>query len=162
MKLTQDSNEIETLFSNILDIYEVTVTLLGNLEDVIEITEEKQTPTVGSCFEELAEAKEFEEYIKWVALLKIMDNEKLVCSNFLFVIYRYAENMNSPASRDVLTGLLSRPEASLALRAAGHGFKEAVKYYLPKLLMQPVWHFFLYFDYIKVTDFVHYLNVLLV
>lgn len=58
--------------------------------------------------------------------------------------------MNSPGSREVLTGMLSRPEANAALRAAGHGFKEAVKYYLPKLLMQPVWHGFLYFDYIKV------------
>lgn len=47
-----------------MDIYEVTVTLLGSLEDIIEITEEKQTPTVGSCFEELAEAAEFDVYAK--------------------------------------------------------------------------------------------------
>lgn len=48
-----------------MDIYEVTVTLLGSLEDIMEITEEKQTPTVGSCFEELAEAEEFDVYIKY-------------------------------------------------------------------------------------------------
>lgn len=64
---------------------------------------------------------------------------------------RYARDVNSPASREVLTRLLSRPEANAALRAAGHGFKEAVKYYLPKLLLQPVWHCFLYFDYIEVS-----------
>ncbi|KAH0550348.1 protein son of sevenless isoform X2 [Cotesia glomerata] len=127
-KLAPDKGELEKLFSNIMDIYEVTVTLLGSLEDIMEITEEKQTPTVGSCFEELAEAEEFDVYIK------------------------YAEAMNSPDSREVLTRLLSRPEANAALRAAGHGFKEAVKYYLPKLLMQPVWHCFLYFDYIKVLQ----------
>lgn len=63
---------------------------------------------------------------------------------------RYAKDINSTASREVLTNLLSRPEANNALRAAGHGFKEAVKYYLPKLLLQPVWHCFLYFHYIKV------------
>ncbi|XP_071573969.1 protein son of sevenless isoform X1 [Temnothorax nylanderi] len=127
-KLAQDKSELETLFSNITDIYEVTMTLLGSLEDIMEITEEKQTPTVGSCFEELAEAAEFDVYIK------------------------YAKDINSPASREVLTNLLSRPEASTALRAAGHGFKEAVKYYLPKLLLQPIWHCFLYFDYIKVLQ----------
>lgn len=42
------------------------MTLLGSLEDIMEITEEKQTPTVGSCFEELAEAAEFDVYIKYV------------------------------------------------------------------------------------------------
>lgn len=42
------------------------MTLLGSLEDIMEITEEMQTPTVGSCFEELAEAAEFDVYIKYV------------------------------------------------------------------------------------------------
>lgn len=42
------------------------MTLLGSLEDIMEITEEKQTPTVGSCFEELAEAAEFDVYMKYV------------------------------------------------------------------------------------------------
>lgn len=69
---------------------------------------------------------------------------------YLNLNIRYAKDVNGPASREVLTNLLSRHEANTCLRAAGHGVKEAVKYYLPKLLLQPVWHCFLYFDYIKV------------
>lgn len=34
-----------------MDIYEVTVTLLGSLEDVIEMSQEQTPPCVGSCFE---------------------------------------------------------------------------------------------------------------
>jgi son of sevenless-like protein len=48
---------LEEIFSNIMDIYEVTMTLLGSLEDMVEISEEKQVPAVGSCFEELAEVR---------------------------------------------------------------------------------------------------------
>lgn len=43
------------MFANIMDIYELTVNLLGLLEDIVEISEEKQVPAIGSCFEELAE-----------------------------------------------------------------------------------------------------------
>ncbi|PSN55558.1 hypothetical protein C0J52_12100 [Blattella germanica] len=50
-----DSKELDAMFSNIMDIYELTVTLLGSLEDMLEISEEKQVPAIGSCFEELAE-----------------------------------------------------------------------------------------------------------
>jgi len=70
-------------------------------------------------------------------------------------VVRYARDINSTANREVLAKLLSRPEANAALRAAGHGFKEAVQYYLPKLLLIPIWHCFLYFDYIKVSIFIY-------
>ena len=43
------------MFNNILDIYDLTVTLLGSLEDMLEISAEKQVPALGTCFEELAE-----------------------------------------------------------------------------------------------------------
>jgi son of sevenless-like protein len=45
-----------------MDIYEVTVTLLGSLEDMLEISEEKQALAVGSCFEELAEVSRQQTY----------------------------------------------------------------------------------------------------
>lgn len=36
------------------------------------------------------------------------------------------------------------------LTTAGHGFREAVKFYLPKLLFGPIWHAFLYLQYVKI------------
>ncbi|XP_061386025.1 protein son of sevenless [Musca vetustissima] len=125
VKIVKDPKEIEDIFSNILDIYEVTVTLLGSLEDVIEMSQEQSAPCVGSCFEELAEAEEFDVYTK------------------------YAQEVTSQTSRDALTTLLAKPDA-MSLMSAGHGFRDAVKYYLPKLLLVPIWHAFMYFDYIKI------------
>ncbi|XP_055917383.1 protein son of sevenless isoform X2 [Eupeodes corollae] len=124
IKVVPDTRDIEPIFSNILDIYEVTVTLLSSLEDVIEMSQEQSPPCVGSCFEELAEAEEFDVYTK------------------------YAQEVTSKMSKDALSTLLSKPDA-ISLMSAGHGFREAVKYYLPKLLLVPIWHAFLYMDYIK-------------
>lgn len=51
VKIVDDPKELDPIFSNIIDIYEVTVTLLGSLEDVIEMSQEQATPCIGSCFE---------------------------------------------------------------------------------------------------------------
>ncbi|KAH8273837.1 hypothetical protein KR044_001915 [Drosophila immigrans] len=124
VKIARDPKELEPIFSNIMDIYEVTVTLLGSLEDVIEMSQEQNAPCVASCFEELAEAEEFDVYKK------------------------YAYDVTSQAAREALSNLLANPNAP-SLMSAGHGFREAVKYYLPKLLLVPICHAFVYFDYIK-------------
>lgn len=50
MELKPDPQDIEKIFSNIMDIYELTYTLSGSLEDVIEMAQE-QMPYIGSCFE---------------------------------------------------------------------------------------------------------------
>lgn len=165
--------ELDAIFSNIEEIYEVTVTLLGSLEDTLETVAEEaggnqasgsasggaggnqagQTSavssptsttsssnsgaptgsnggtglaTVGCCFEELAEGAEFDVYD------------------------RYAKDVLSPACREALQAVLSRPDAAHALATGGHGFREAVRYYLPKLLVTPVYHCFTYFDAVRV------------
>ncbi|XP_044261416.1 protein son of sevenless [Tribolium madens] len=123
IKLSSDSTEIELIFSNIMDIYELTYTLLGSLEDVIEMAQD-QMSYIGSCFEELAEAAEFDVYIK------------------------YAKDVTAPTCRSTLNSLLSRPEVENALISAGQGMRLALKYYLPALLMGPIRHCFSYIEYI--------------
>lgn len=50
------SQDVEVIFSNILDIHELTVKLLGLIEDAVEMTADGSPhPLVGSCFEDLAE-----------------------------------------------------------------------------------------------------------
>ncbi|QQP50368.1 Uncharacterized protein FKW44_011356, partial [Caligus rogercresseyi] len=58
-------SEFDKIFSNITDITELTMTLIGSLEDTLEMTEEGNMSAVGSCFEELAEAEEFVVYDKY-------------------------------------------------------------------------------------------------
>ncbi|XP_026325291.1 protein son of sevenless-like, partial [Hyposmocoma kahamanoa] len=49
--LEKDSRAISLIFGNIVGIYELTVTLLGNLEDACEMSQDSPTPYIGSCFE---------------------------------------------------------------------------------------------------------------
>lgn len=52
--------DVEVIFSNILDIHELTVKLLGLIEDAVEMTADGSPhPLVGSCFEDLAEVRPF-------------------------------------------------------------------------------------------------------
>nr|XP_049706995.1 protein son of sevenless isoform X2 [Helicoverpa armigera] len=122
--LDKDSRMISLIFGNIVDIYELTVTLLGNLEDAMEMSQDSPTPYIGSCFEELAEVEEFRAYV------------------------RYANIVTRKESRDALQNIVDDPTLSERLDTAGHGFRLAVKYYLPKLLMAPVAHVFLYHNYV--------------
>ncbi|CAH1118521.1 unnamed protein product [Phaedon cochleariae] len=124
IKLKPGPQDIEKIFSNIMDIYELTYTLSGSLEDVIEMAQE-QMPYIGSCFEELAEAAEFDVYIK------------------------YSRDVTTPTCRDTLNLLLGRPDVQSALCTAGQGMPLALRYYLPALLMGPIWHCFSYLDYVK-------------
>lgn len=50
----------------------------------------------------------------------------------------------------MLEELLCRPDIELTVSTAGHGFVEAVKFYFPKLLLEPFYHCRQYFEYITV------------
>jgi son of sevenless-like protein len=118
-------SELDIIFGNILDIEEVTLNLLSSLEDSVEMTEENRNLAVGSCFLEFAEVEEFAVYEV------------------------YAKGVLSPEAREMLNDLLSKSEVCRALQSAGHGFKEAVKYVLPKLLLSPIYHCLEYLDYVR-------------
>ena len=64
---------------------------------------------------------------------------------------KYADDMLKPNGRQRLITLLQRIDVGLTFQLAGHGFKDAVKYVLPKLLLGPIYHCLHYFEMIKVT-----------
>lgn len=66
-----------------------------------------------------------------------------------FDIYRkYAQNIISIERKNALQNLANQLDAA-KLSSICHGFKESVKYYLPKLLLYPIWHAINYFDCIQ-------------
>ncbi|XP_056590796.1 son of sevenless homolog 1 isoform X1 [Triplophysa dalaica] len=119
-------HDVENIFSRIVDIHEVTVKLLGLIEDTVEMTDEGSPhPLVGSCFEDLAEELAFDPY------------------------ETYAQDILRCGFHDHFLSQLSKPGAALYLQSICEGFKEAVQYVLPRLLLTPVYHYLHYFETLK-------------
>jgi len=121
------------MFNNIAEICKTTKLFLSSIEDILEISDDKSV-MVGCCIEEFAEAAEFDVF-EW-----------------------YASDIVNNKCRNILWNVVSKPEISNVLKL--NGFKEALKYYFPKLLLLPLWHCILYFDYFKIlhqlSPFQHY------
>ncbi|XP_023581920.1 son of sevenless homolog 2 isoform X4 [Trichechus manatus latirostris] len=119
-------SDIEKIFSNISDIHELTVKLLGLIEDTVEMTDESSPhPLAGSCFEDLAEEQAFDPY------------ETL------------SQDILSPKFNEHFSKLMARPAVALHFQSISDGFKEAVRYVLPRLMLVPVYHCWHYFELLK-------------
>ncbi|KAM9792260.1 son of sevenless homolog 1 [Neosynchiropus ocellatus] len=119
-------HDVDSIFSRILDIHEVTVKLLGLIEDSVEMTDEDSPhPLVGSCFEDLAEELAFDPY------------------------ETYTQDILRPGFHQHFLSQVSKPGAAFHLQSICEGFKEAVQYVLPRLLLIPVYHCLHLFDILK-------------
>lgn len=119
-------NDIDIIFSNILDIHELTVKLFGLMEDTVEMTDESSPhPLVGSCFEDLAEEQAFDPY------------ETL------------SQDILSPKFQEHLNTLMAKQVVALHFQSISEGFKEAVQYVLPRLMLVPVYHCLHYFEVLQ-------------
>ncbi|KAJ8377615.1 hypothetical protein AAFF_G00255730 [Aldrovandia affinis] len=119
-------HDVENIFSRIVDIHELTLKLLGLIEDTVEMTDEGSPhPLVGSCFEDLAEELAFDPYES------------------------YAQDILRTGFHDHFLSQVSKPGAASYLQTKGEGFKEAVQYVLPRLLLTPVYHCLHYFEILK-------------
>lgn len=118
--------DVDLIFSNILEVHELTVKLLGLIEDAVEMTEDGSPhPLVGSCFEDLAEEQAFDPY------------ETL------------SQDILSKEFHDHFSNLMSRPTVALHFQSIAEGFKEAVQHVLPQLMMIPVYHCMHYFELLQ-------------
>uniref|UniRef100_A0A3B4TRK7 Son of sevenless homolog 2 (Drosophila) n=1 Tax=Seriola dumerili TaxID=41447 RepID=A0A3B4TRK7_SERDU len=118
--------DVEVIFSNILDIHELTVKLLGLIEDAVEMTADGSPhPLVGSCFEDLAEEQAFDPY------------ETL------------SQDILSRDFHEHFNNLMARSTVGLYFQSVAEGFKEAVQYVLPQLMMVPVYHCMHYFELLQ-------------
>uniref|UniRef100_A0A672I8M3 Son of sevenless homolog 1-like n=1 Tax=Salarias fasciatus TaxID=181472 RepID=A0A672I8M3_SALFA len=119
-------HDVDSIFSRIVDIHEVTVKLLGLIEDTVEMTDEGSPhPLVGSCFEDLAEELAFDPY------------------------ETYAQDILRSGFHEHFLSQVSKPGASFHLQSICEGFKEAVQYVLPRLLLTPVYHCLHLFEILK-------------
>ncbi|XP_013889249.1 son of sevenless homolog 1 [Austrofundulus limnaeus] len=118
--------DVDSIFSRIVDIQEVTVKLLGLIEDTVEMTDEGcPHPLVGSCFEDLAEELAFDPY------------------------ETYTQDILRSGSHEHFLSQVTKPGASVHLLSICVGFKEAVQYILPRLLLTPVYHCLHLFEVLK-------------
>ncbi|KAL4641318.1 hypothetical protein GN956_G11942 [Arapaima gigas] len=119
-------NDVDSIFSRIVDIQELTVKLLGLIEDTVEMMDEGSPhPLVGSCFEDLAEELAFDPYES------------------------YAQDILRTGFHDHFQSQVSKSEAVLYLQSIAEGFMEAVQYVLPRLLLNPIYHCLHYFEILK-------------
>ncbi|XP_054459609.1 son of sevenless homolog 1-like, partial [Anoplopoma fimbria] len=119
-------HDVDSIFSRIVDIHEVTVKLLGLIEDTVEMTDEGSPhPLVGSCFEDLAEELAFDPY------------------------ETYAQDTLRSGFHEHFLSQVSKPGAAFHLQSICEGFKEAVQYVLPRLLLTPVYHCLHLFEILK-------------
>uniref|UniRef100_A0A8C9KTM8 SOS Ras/Rho guanine nucleotide exchange factor 2 n=1 Tax=Serinus canaria TaxID=9135 RepID=A0A8C9KTM8_SERCA len=119
-------HDIDVIFSNISDIHELTVKLLGLIEDTVEMTDESSPhPLAGSCFEDLAEEQAFDPY------------ETL------------SQDILSPQFHEHFNNLMAKPAVALHFQSTAEGFKEAVQYVLPRLMLIPVYHCLHYFELLQ-------------
>ncbi|XP_030001561.1 son of sevenless homolog 1-like isoform X2 [Sphaeramia orbicularis] len=119
-------HDVDSIFSRIVDIHEVTVKLLGLIEDTVEMTDEcSPHPLVGSCFEDLAEELAFDPY------------------------ETYAQDILRSGFHEYFLSQVSKPGAAFHLQSICEGFKEAVQYVLPRLLLTPVYHCLHLFEILK-------------
>lgn len=155
--ITED--DIDKIFSNILDIYEFSINFLSLIEDTIEMSEKKEG--IGFCFEELMEGKYIEImlYSKRFILiffltLEISGGEFNVFIEFLKDIYPMCIDYDEEDKPDEkqphshLIELLENQKVVSCLRSVGQGVLLCIKYVLPKLLNSIVVHCAHYLKYI--------------
>uniref|UniRef100_A0A8D2JB66 SOS Ras/Rho guanine nucleotide exchange factor 2 n=1 Tax=Varanus komodoensis TaxID=61221 RepID=A0A8D2JB66_VARKO len=115
-------HDIDMIFSNISDIHELTVKLLGLIEDTVEMTDESSPhPLVGSCFEDLAEP----------------------LNNQINIIFKNGLLSFFPSDTRLAFFV------SFLIQSIADGFKEAVQYVLPRLMLVPVYHCLHYFELLQ-------------
>lgn len=121
--------EIDTIFSNITDLAELSEKLIGLLEEAVEMTDESSpVPLVGSCFEDLA----------------------VECSFDLYSDYTIARM--GKEWRETFDSILSKSAVTSHLQNVCSGFRDVVAYVLPNLLLAPIYHCFFYLEQIELLE----------
>lgn len=117
--------DVQQIFSNLQELHELSVQLLGSLDECIEMAAELggkgRCPHAGFVFEELAESEEFAVYSTYTG-------------NYMDAIM-------------ILEDLLTDPDVVQYFKSLEPKlFKEAMQYILPKSLLEPIYHCFYYFE----------------